>query len=331
MATARRPHHRPRRGAGVALVAAALAIAGCSRERPADAAVLRLGVLPDLDSLPMLVAESEGFFAAAGLRVELLRAASAAERDQLLQAGRIDGLVSDPVALVLYHAGGLPVTAVRHSMVPMPGRPQFRLLAAPGSGRRTPQDLKGVPVATSEGTIAEYTVRRALEAAGLAPAEVKVVAVPSLAARLTLLNEGKVAAAIVPEPLATQAALAGATAIGDTIDHRPFCCSVIAFRNAVLAERRPEVERFLSALDRAAAVINADKPRAVRRALEARILPPACAEAMVLMDYPIGTVPDAALVEGVVRWLTQTGRVSRPPAYEDIVRPLVPARAATPP
>lgn len=314
-----------------ALVVVLASLAGCSRQRPTEAPPLRIGILPDLDSLPMLVAESDGRFAAAGLRVELVRAASAAERDQLLQAGRIDGMVTDPVALVLYHAAGLPVTAVRHSMVPMPGRPQFRLMAAPGSGRRTPQELKGVPIATSEGTIAEYTVRRALAAAGLAPAEIKVVAIPALAARLTLLAEGKVAAAIVPEPFATQAALAGAVALGDSIDHRPFCCSLIAFRNAVLEGRRGDVERFIAALDQAAAAINADKPRAIRQALTARILPPTCAEAMVLMDYPIATVPDRALVEGVVRWLSEKGRLPQPPAYADIVRPIVPSRTATTP
>ena len=317
--------------ANTLLTAAVLVMNGCSRERPVATPALRIGILPDLDSLPMLVADAEGFFAAANLRVELVRAASAAERDQLLQAERLDGVVTDPVALVLYDAGGLPVTAVRHSMVPMPGRPQFRLMAAPGSDLRTAQQLRGVPIATSEGTVAEYTACRALEAAGLAPGEIKMIAVPALAVRLTLLAEGKVAAAIVPEPFATQAALAGSTALGDEIDHRPFCCSLIAFRNRVLAERRAEVERFALALDRAADIINTDKPRAMHRAIKAQILPKSCAESMVLMDYPVGTVPDRALIDGVVRWLRERGRLTRSPAYDNIVRPILPAQAAAAP
>ena len=313
-----------RRGAsrvGLGILAGILVLCGHSRtaETPASTP-LRLGVLPDLDSLPMVVAETEGHFARAKLRVELVSAASAAERDQLLQAGRIDGMVTDPVALVLYYNAGLPVVAVRHSMVPMPGRPQFRVLTAPGANLRTAQDLKNVPIASSEGTIAEYAARRALAAAGLAPNEISVLAVPALATRLTLLVEGKVRAAVLPEPFATQAALAGATGVVDRIDHRPFCCSVIAFRREILETRRPEVHALLQALDQAAAAINADKPRYARVAAERKLMPPACAASLELMDYPQASVPDRALIDGVVQWLSAKGRLTRRPDYGDIVQ-----------
>jgi NitT/TauT family transport system substrate-binding protein len=270
----------------------------------------------------MRVAERDGLFAGAGLRVDLVRAASAAERDQLLQAGRIDGMVTDPVAVVLYAAGGMAVRAVRHSMVPTAGHPQFRVVAGPGSGVRQARDLRGVPVATSEGTIAEYAGRRTLAAAGLTDDEIRIVAVPALATRLALLADGKVAAAVLPEPFATQAIVTGGIAIDEGIDQRPFCCSVIAFREAVLTERRPEVDRFLAALDAAALTVNADKPAAVRYAVESMVLPAGCADAIVLADYPVGTVPDRALFDGVTAWLSHTGRLSRVPSYDGMVCPI---------
>ena len=52
------------------------------------------------------------------LQVELIPAASAAERDQLLQAGQVDGVITDLVALALYNKEQTEVVAVRYAMVP---------------------------------------------------------------------------------------------------------------------------------------------------------------------------------------------------------------------
>lgn len=326
-------HDSWRRPVGALVLAAVLMACDGCRPGTADgaAAPLRIGVLPDLDTLPMLVAEREGFFAEAGLQVEILHAASAAERDQLLQAGRIDGMVTDPVALVLYHAGGLPVTAVRQSRVPLPGQPQFRLLLAPGATAQRLEDLRGQAVATSRGTIAEYVLHRLLASAGMTPDEVTITAVPALPARYALLTEGRIAAAVIPEPLATQAVLAGARPLADEVDQRPFCCSVIGFRDAVVSARPSAVAAFVAALDRAAAAIHADPPRALRLAVEARLLSPECAAVMTRLDYPSGGLPDRALVEAIGQWLKAEGRVREIAPFEAMARAVGPAGASATP
>ena len=62
------------------------ACAGAPAAAPEDP-TLKIAVLPILDALPMYAAEAQGYYAAAGIKVEFVPVASAAERDQVMQAG----------------------------------------------------------------------------------------------------------------------------------------------------------------------------------------------------------------------------------------------------
>jgi NitT/TauT family transport system substrate-binding protein len=325
LGSARQPHAGGGPAAVLLLTAALTAtlVTGCRQEegRAAGSAPrpLRVGVLPDADALPIAAAVEDGRFAAVGLRVDLVKAMSAAERDQLLQAGELDGVVTDLVALCLYNRDAVRVRAVRHSMIPAPDRPQFRIMAAPGSAIRTPTDLAGRPVAVSEGTVVEYVVREALGRAGVPRDRVELVNVPAIPARMALLLDGKVAAAGLPEPLATVAQVRGARGIVDDLDHSTFCCSVLAFRAPVLLRRAHDVRRFLSVVDAASREINAAPEQWRRFALDRGMVPDAAAAAFRFMPYPVGSVPAAAVYDGVAAWLLQSGSLQRAPAYADVV------------
>ncbi len=105
-------------GWGAVLVVFVLVVGGGCQAK--GGGPLRIAVLPILDTLPMYVAEAEGYFAEQGVAVEFVVAASAAERDQLLQAGQVDGIITDLVALALYNRVETRVIAVRYAMVPTP-------------------------------------------------------------------------------------------------------------------------------------------------------------------------------------------------------------------
>jgi NitT/TauT family transport system substrate-binding protein len=273
-----------------------------------------------MDALPFIVAEQQGYFDAAGVAVELVHTGSAADRDQLLQSGRVDGVVTDLVALAFYNRTAPQVAAVRMSMRPMPGHPQFRILAAPGSSITRPAELKGVPVAVSEGTIIEYVTRKALAAAGLPPRDIQVVAIPGIPTRMTMLESGNVKAACLPEPLASLAEAKGAVPLVDAIDHRPFSCSVIAFSKQTLTARRSAVQALLGALDRAVDDINADKKTWQKTASENQLIPAPLKDSFELMDYPQAGLPPPEMVDAVIEWLTSTGKLAGyTPTYDDMV------------
>lgn len=300
----------------LALCIGAVLLTGC---RKPETGALRIAVLPVLDALPLYVAEAEGYFAAQGIAVELIPAASAAERDQLFQAGQIEGFITDLVALALYNRETPQVIAVRYAMVPTVDFAQFRVLAAAQSGISAVEDLRGVPIGVSEGTVIEYVTHRLLEAEGLPTDAIVTLAVPKISDRMALLDAGELRAATLPEPLASLAMQQGAVVIADDTRHPEVSCSVYAFRKAVL-DRQPQAARaFLAAINQASAAINADKSRWSALLTEKGLVPAPLAGAYSLPDYPADAVPTEAQFADAVAWLQATGRLTQAPEYREAV------------
>ena len=97
-------------------------LSGCGQEA-SNADVLKIGILPNEEVLPVYVAQEEGFFEKHGIDVEIVNFQSAAERDAAIQAGAVDGVEGDLLAVALIRQGGTPVKAVSLAMgtTPMKG------------------------------------------------------------------------------------------------------------------------------------------------------------------------------------------------------------------
>ena len=295
-----------------------LALSGCSSGTQSERR-LRVAVLPILDSLPLYVADAEGFFAEEGIEVELILASSAADRDQLLSAGQVDAVITDLVTLALANRDETRLVAVRYAMVPTAEFAQFRILAAPNADVRSPADLAGVAIGVSEGTVIEYVTDRLLAAEGLAPDQIETLAVPRIPDRMALLTAGELAAATLPEPLGSLALQQGAQLVIDDFAHPEFSCSVLAVRVGVLADQPEAVRSFVRAIDRAGAAINDDKARWSDLLSEKGIVPAPLIGSYILPDYPPPAVPTEAQYFDVAAWLRETGRLDAAPAYGDVV------------
>lgn len=277
-------------------------VSGCTDRTP-EAMTLRIGVLPILDALPLYVAESEGYFAEAGVQVTLVPVASAAERDQLLQAGQLDGVINDLVALALYNREGSRLVGVRYAMQATSAIPQFRILVAGNTDIIEPAQLRGVQIGISQGTVIEYVTERLLTAEGLAVTEIVGLAVPKIPDRLALLEAGQIAAATLPEPLASLAVQQGARVILDDTRHPEFSCSVFAFRREVTTAQPEAIRGFLAAIERASSQINGDKTRWDGMLSSQNLVPPSMLGTYALPDYPGATAPTREQFEDVVQWL----------------------------
>ena len=60
-----------------------------------ESETLHLALLPIPDVLPVYVAQARGYFEEAAISVQPLPVGSAMERDQLMQAGKVDGMIND--------------------------------------------------------------------------------------------------------------------------------------------------------------------------------------------------------------------------------------------
>ncbi len=100
---------------------------------------LKIAVLPILDALPMYVANDQGLFEKQGVKVELIPAASAAERDQLIAAGQADGMINEIVSTILYNKDQIQVQIVRFARV---ATRRFGDVPHPGCQRQQYQHCK---------------------------------------------------------------------------------------------------------------------------------------------------------------------------------------------
>jgi NitT/TauT family transport system substrate-binding protein len=284
-----------------------------------EAGALRMGTLPILDVLPFYIAQEEGYFERAGITVELVAASSALERDQLMQAGEIDGMLNDLVSTGIFNQSEASIQIVSLGRVAYPDFPQFRILAAPGSGIETPADLAGVPIGISENSVIEYTTDRMLEAEGLSPDDIVTESVPSIPTRFQLLMEGQLQAANLPDPLAQGAVEAGATLVVDDTTHPEFGVSVLSFSTGAIEEKPQAIRRFLAVWNLAARDLNSD-PEAYRALLLENIrVPESIQETYVIPAFPVNQVPSEAQWRDVVDWLMDKDLVDGPLAYGDSV------------
>ena len=279
---------------------------------------LRLGILPVVDTLPLLVGETEGLFAEEDLRVELVTFQSALERDAAFQAGRLDGYFGDILSAVLMIRAGQPVRIVTTVFHTHPGHRMFGIVASPGSGLNTLAALQGREVAISRATIIEYLLDRLLVSRGLAPDYVEKLEIKKIPIRLQMLLADQVPAALLPEPLLSLAELKGGEVL---LDDRGLDTSetILALRVQVLAQRPGLAEKFLAAYGKAVRRINRN-PDNYKDLLAARTrFPMPVKQQFRIPVFPEPAPPSARDVSAVQDWLGATGNHTDQMPYEALV------------
>lgn len=279
---------------------------------------LRLGILPVVDTLPLLVGETEGFFAEEGLAVELVTFQSALERDAAYQAGRLDGYFGDILSAVLMIRTGQPVRIVTTVFHTHPDHRMFGIVASPGAGVKTMADLQGQQVAISRATIIEYLLDRIVASQGLPPEHVSKLEIKKIPIRMQMLLADQVSAALLPEPLLSLAEFKGGTVL---IDDRGLDMTetILALGADVLARRSGLAEKFLAAYGKAVQRIN-QNPQAYKELLVQRTrFPLPVKERYQVPAFPAPAPPSVADVAAVQDWLGLHGSDTERLAYDAII------------
>jgi NitT/TauT family transport system substrate-binding protein len=294
-----------------ACVLAALLVAVPAR---ADLAV---GLMPAMNSAPLVAAEERGYFAAEGVRVTLTLFQSQMYREAALQSNSIDGTVSDLINAIQgwSRKAGAMVTSASEG--------DFGLLCSP---RSTIRDLDGwkavgtrkVPTGLLEASIVFYVTERLLQAAGADPGSVEIVPVVQVPVRMEMLLAGQVEAACLPEPLSTAAVQRGARLLGDS-SRLGRTVGVILFTGRALSAKPAEIAAFYRAYDRAVADLDSD-PDAFRASVSERCgFPPGVRDSLRFPMFRASFVPTAADVADVASWMKQKGLIDELPSWGDIV------------
>jgi NitT/TauT family transport system substrate-binding protein len=280
---------------------------------------LKVALLPILDSLPFHAAEETGTFRELGVEVKIIPVASAIERDQLMQSGQIDGMLTEMNTAASFNRDAVGIRIVRFARVAYPHHPLFRILSSPQSGIRSAAELPGVGIGVAKNTVIEYVTDRLLAAKGLKPEQIVKQSVPIIPERFQLLLQGRIKAAVLPDPLAKSAMVAGAAEVAADSEYPEVGVSVLAFSVDALRKKGEAVRLFLEGWDRAAGWINGH-PEESRAVLLKRIpMPDNVREGYRVPPYPGNGVPDRRQWSDVIRWMEEKRLLDKPISYEDSV------------
>ncbi len=298
-----------------------LLLSACGSAAPAETVTVRIAVIPVIDTLPMFVAEAEGLYAKHGVKVELVPVASAPERNQLLQAGQADGTLNELLSVMLFNRESVQMQAVRYGHMATEGAGHFFLLASGQSGITDVEQLKGVEIGISQGTIIEYLTDRLLEAEGFTSADIKYVAVPKIPDRMALLGSGELKAAVMPDPLGWLAVQQGATILLDDSSYPLLGASVISFRKEFIDQHPAAVKAFLAAIEEAVERINTDPAKFSALLVEKKIMPPPLAGSYIVPKFPLKGVSSQEEWNDVLAWAKGKGLLQTDISYKDSVNP----------
>jgi NitT/TauT family transport system substrate-binding protein len=302
----------------IVLLSFILLLSACASQ-PKTVGTLKIAVLPIIDTLPMYVAQQEGLFAKQGVNAEFIPVASAPERDQILAAGGADGTINETLAVMLFNKENVQMQVVRYALRPTESKGHFFILASGQSGISSLEQLKGVEIGVSQGTVIEYVTERVLQTNGFTSDEIKTVAVPKIPDRMALLASGKLKAGVMPDPLASLVVSQGGVIVADDSSYPEYGFSVISFRKDVVDSNPDAIKRFLVAIEEATRLVNADPAKYKNVLSEQKLVPAPLLEAYQAPAFPTAGVPTEEEWNDALNWLKEKGILTTDVSYADSV------------
>ena len=291
-------------------------VAGCGNSNDKtqkDLQPITIGLMPDTDSLPFIIAKEKGYFAEEGIEVNIQQYKSAMDRDSALQSGNLDGAVSDMLAVAFAKAGGFDVKVTSFT------DGSYKLIASKDAGINNVKALAGKDVAVSRNTIIEYVTDQILAKEGMDSESINKVIIPQIPTRLEMLQNGKLAAATLPEPMASIAVSNGCTYVtgSDELGINP---GVIMFTAKTVDNKTAEIAAMYRAYNKAVDYLNnTSRDEYIDLVVEKGGFPPAAKEALKLPEYHKAALPKESDVTDCIKWLNNKGLVKEHFSYQDIV------------
>lgn len=287
-------------------------LAACGEKKEEQAPQLTIGVMGSVDAVPLAVAQEKGMFESNGVKVKVEIFKAAKDRDAALEAGLLDGVICDEIAIAIYQNAGIDmkIKSITDGM--------FTLVAGKDTNISTVADFAGKKIAISENTVIEYTLDKLAKEAGI-EGQIEKVIVPAMPARMEMLAAGQVDGALLPNPFSDAAVLSGGSEISK-VDSSGQYISVIAFSAKALDEKAVPVENFFKAYDESVKYINETSISEYEDIIISFVgYPQTMKGNIVLPVFRMSTLPPASDVEEVFAWAREKGLLQKQLKPEDVM------------
>lgn len=295
-------------------------LGGCNGNKQEDTAKkpgqlqnITIGLMPDVDSIPFIIAQEKGYFKEEGLTVTLKSFKSAVDRDSALQSGNLDGGVSDMLAAAFAKSGGFDTVITSLTTG------SYKLVVNKNETSMSIKDLKGKDVAISKNTIIEYVTDKVMAEGGLAPSDSNKIVIPQIPTRLEMLQNNKIAAATLPEPMATIAVKNGAKVLNSS-DQLGIYPGVMIFTRKAVTDKEKEIQAMYRAYNKAIDYLSREPmDNYIDLLIEKGGFPNDVKGALVLPQYKKPTAPKPKDIEDVMIWLQQRQLIPQTYSYQELV------------
>jgi NitT/TauT family transport system substrate-binding protein len=261
-----------------------------------------------------------GFFAKAGIDIDILPASNGGASASAVAGNAADIGYADMVSIATAHAKGVDFQVVVPAALHVSAAPTTQLLVAANSPIHTAKDLEGKIVAGSGlGTISGYSPKAWIDQNGGDSTKVKFVELP-FPAMQAALDTGRVDAVMIAEPFLAEAKKVDRV-IGSPYDavSKDFLVSAYFINAAWGKDHADLLKRFIAAMYETAAWANRDHVKSADLLVQYTKIDPAMVSAMTRVRY--GERLSAAMLQPVVDVSAKYGGFPTYPAQQLIYTP----------
>src|SRR5499427_2841413 len=222
----------------------ALVLVGSSPATAQQPIEVKAGISDPVNTvLAWYMARDAGFYAAQGLKVDIINMSGGSRGAAELQAGRLDVMHVGLSSVIRINRSGGDIRSIGS----LSNVIRFTFFAAPAV--RNAADLKGGVIGVSTfGSESDATVTLAMQRLGLTRGDVTVREYGGGMRRLEAVKAGEIKATAINEPLASLARAQGVHVLVDLVPEQiPWVFSSIVVRRTDIVGRRDLLLRFLKA------------------------------------------------------------------------------------
>lgn len=264
---------------------------------------LKIGIMPAVDSAPILLAAEKGYFTAEGLKIKIDIYNNAVNRQTALQSDELDGAMTDLIAFVNNVNNGFPVkiTTSTDGSFPILVSKEF-------------QEKDQVKVGMMEVSVSNFLSEQFLAD----KYKLNKVFISAIPARLEMVKSGQLEMAVIPEPLASTAQLAGLEkrVYANKYDYMP---EAMIFTKTALEKKDKAIAAFHRAYNHAVKDIQQDDSLASKILVEKLGLPAKIEPLIALPEYHLAQVPSQAYLTKIINWIEKTDNSKIELNYEDLI------------
>lgn len=273
---------------------------------------LTIGVMPDVDSIPFIIAQHNGYFEKEGVEVKIEHFKSAMDRDTALQTGNIDGAISDMLPVVFLNDNGFKVKITSKT------NGSFKLIAGKASNISSLKDVNERSIGISKNTIIEYLTDRIMADSNIDIESPKKVAIPKIPTRLEMLENGKIDMATLPEPLASVAITKGGKVLSSS-DQLGINPGIMLFTVDAIESKPEEIKALYRAYNKAVDYLKKETLESyVDVLIQEAGFPQIIKDTLTLPDYSEAVMPSEEEFVQVLDWLKSRNLTTSDYSFEEL-------------